>query len=95
VVVAVSLMFFAYSTLLGWSYYGEKACTYLLGPGIARSYRALFCALVVVGAVAKLDLVWTFADVMNGLMAAPNLVALLVLAPVVVADTQAYFRSRG
>jgi AGCS family alanine or glycine:cation symporter len=94
VVVAISLIFFAYSTLLGWSYYGEKASTYLFGERAGRSYRALFCGLVVVGAVAKLELVWTFADVMNGLMAAPNLVALLVLAPVVVADTRAFFDSR-
>ena len=95
VVVAVSLIFFAYSTLLGWSYYGEKATTYLLGDRAARPYRALFCSLVVIGAVARLDLVWTFADVMNGLMAAPNLIGLLVLAPVVVADTRAFFDSRG
>jgi AGCS family alanine or glycine:cation symporter len=95
VVVAISLIFFAYSTLLGWSYYGEKACTYLFGSRTARPYRAVFCCLVVVGAVAKLEVVWTFADVMNGLMAAPNLVALLVLAPVVVADTRTFFASRS
>jgi AGCS family alanine or glycine:cation symporter len=93
-VIAVSLIFFAYSTLLGWSYYGEKACTYLFGARAARPYRATFCAVVVVGAVAKLDLVWTFSDVMNGLMAAPNLVGLLVLAPVVVAETRTYLASR-
>jgi AGCS family alanine or glycine:cation symporter len=88
VVVATGLILFAYSTLLGWSYYGEKAMTYLFGERAVMPYRIVFCALIVVGAVAKLDLVWAFADVMNGLMAVPNLIALIGLAGVVVAETQ-------
>lgn len=90
IVVAVSLMFFAYTTLLGWSYYGEKALQYLLGEWVVVPYRGVFCALVAVGAVAKLDLVWAFSDVMNGLMAIPNLVALIGLSGVVVQQTRDY-----
>lgn len=91
IVVALGLIFFAYTTLLGWSYYGERAMYYLFGTWVLRPYRWLFCALVVAGAVAELELVWTFADVMNGLMAFPNLIALIGLSPVVAAETRAYF----
>jgi alanine or glycine:cation symporter, AGCS family len=94
-VVAVSLILFAYSTLLGWSYYGEKAIEYLLGEGVIRWYRGVFCALIVVGALAKLQLVWTFADVMNGLMALPNLIGLIGLSGIVVAETRKYFALIG
>jgi AGCS family alanine or glycine:cation symporter len=94
VIVAVALIVFAYTTLLGWSYYGEKSVEYLLGERAIRPYRVVFCLLVVPGAMAKLDLVWTFADVMNGLMALPNLIGLIGLASVVVAETQRYFESR-
>jgi AGCS family alanine or glycine:cation symporter len=90
IVVALGLMLFAYTTLLGWSYYGEKALSFLAGPRAVAPYRLLFCALVAVGAVVELDLVWTFADVMNGLMAAPNLIGLWILSGVVVAETRSY-----
>jgi AGCS family alanine or glycine:cation symporter len=90
IIVAVGLMLFAYTTLLGWSYYGEKALHFLAGPRAVRPYRVIFCALVVVGAVVELELVWTFADVMNGLMAAPNLIGLWLLSGVVVAETRSY-----
>jgi len=89
-IVAVSLAFFAYSTLLGWSYYGEKAIQYIFSEKAIMPYRVLFTAVVFVGAVVKLDLVWTFADVMNGLMAFPNLVGLLGLSGVVVEETKKY-----
>ena len=91
IVVAVGLILFAYSTLLGWSYYGEKSVEYLLGERAIRWYRIVLCLLMVVGAVAKLDLVWTFADVMNGLMALPNLIGLLGLAGIVADETRTYF----
>jgi AGCS family alanine or glycine:cation symporter len=94
IVVAVGLILFAYSTLLGWSYYGEKSVEYLLGERAILWYRVVFCLLVVVGAVAKLELVWTFADVMNGLMALPNLIGLLGLAGIVAAETRAYFAEK-
>ena len=89
-IVAVSLAFFAYSTLLGWSYYGEKAIEYIFNENAIIPYRVLFTALVFVGAVVKLDLVWTFADVMNGLMAFPNLVGLLGLSRIVAEETRKY-----
>jgi AGCS family alanine or glycine:cation symporter len=83
VVVAVGLALFAYSTLIGWAYYGEKSVTYLLGPRALAPYRWLFCALAFVGAVAELETVWNIADVANGLMALPNLLGLLLLSRVV------------
>lgn len=94
IIVAVGLILFAYSTIIGWSYYGEKSLEYLLGPASVKPYRALFCVMVFVGAVvSKLELVWSFADVMNGLMAVPNLVGLLGLSSVVVSETQEYYWS--
>lgn len=89
-VLAISLAFFAYSTLVGWSYYGEKAIEYLFREGIIKPYRIVFTLAVFVGAVAKLDLVWAFADITNGLMAFPNLVGLIGLSKVVVAETKKY-----
>lgn len=91
IVVAVGLILFAYTTLLGWSYYGEKAIEYLAGERAVPWYRVAWCVVIVLGAVAKLDLVWTFADVMNGLMALPNLIGLLALSGVVVHETRQYF----
>jgi AGCS family alanine or glycine:cation symporter len=92
IIVAVALVFFAYSTVLGWSYYGEKSLAYLLGEGAVIPYRLLFCAFVYVGAVSELQLVWTLSDIMNGLMAFPNLIGLVGLAGVVVAETRDYFQ---
>jgi len=93
IVVSIGLIFFAYSTILGWSYYGEKSIEYLLGEKSIKPYRFLFVIMVFVGAVVKLDLVWTFADIMNGLMALPNLIALLGLSGIVAAETQNYFNN--
>lgn len=92
IVVSIGLIFFAYSTILGWSYYGEKSLEYLLGEKSIKPYRFLFVIMVFVGAVVKLDLVWTFADIMNGLMAFPNLIALLGLSGIVAAETRNYFK---
>ena len=89
-VLAISLAFFTYSTLLGWAYYGEKAIEYVLKERSVIPYRVIFTAVVFIGAVIKLDTVWLFADVMNGLMAFPNLIALLGLSNVVVAETKRY-----
>lgn len=91
IVVSIGLIFFAYSTILGWSYYGEKSLEYLFGEKSVKPYRLLFVIFVFVGAVVKLDLVWTVADIMNGLMALPNLVALLGLSGIVAAETKNYF----
>ena len=93
IVVSIGIILFAYSTLLGWSYYGEKSLEFLLGAKSVKPYRIIFVIAVFFGAVAKLDVVWTFADVMNGLMAVPNLIGLLGLGGVVVAETKSYFET--
>lgn len=92
-IVALSIILFAYSTILGWCYYGEKCLEYLLGEEAVPYYRYVFVLAVFVGAVAKLDFVWTFADVMNGLMAVPNLIGLLGLSGVVVAETNRFLNA--
>jgi AGCS family alanine or glycine:cation symporter len=89
-IVAISLSAFAYSTILGWCYYGEKAIEYLFKEVAVKPYRILFTVMVLVGAVVDLNLVWTFADIMNGLMAFPNLIGLLGLSRVVVEETKKY-----
>jgi AGCS family alanine or glycine:cation symporter len=90
-IVALGLVLFAYSTVLGWSYYGEKSIVYLFGDKVAMPYRVVFCLFVGIGAVAQLDLVWAISDVMNGLMAVPNLIGLIFLSGVVAAETHRYF----
>lgn len=92
ILVAIATALFAYSTLLGWSYYGEKAIEYLMGPRAIRAYRVVFVAAIVVGATMKLELVWNFADLMNGMMAIPNLIGLLLLSKVVKQETERYFK---
>ena len=94
IVVSLGIIFFAYSTILGWCYYGEKSIEYLLGIKSVVPYRVLFIIAVFVGAVVKLDLVWTFADIMNGLMALPNLIGLLGLGGIVAAETKNYFNNK-
>ncbi|MEP0828906.1 MAG: sodium:alanine symporter family protein [bacterium] len=91
IIVALGLILFAYSTLIGWSYYGEKALEFLLGVKSIAPYRVMFCIFVWVGAVSKLELVWSIADVFNGLMALPNLIALLLLSGVIVNETKKYY----
>jgi AGCS family alanine or glycine:cation symporter len=91
-IVAIGVIFFAYSTILGWSYYGEKCFSYLLGKSAVKYYRYLFVLAVFVGTVLELNLVWNIADVMNGLMAVPNLIALLGLSGVVVAETNTFVK---
>jgi AGCS family alanine or glycine:cation symporter len=78
--VTFGLILFVFTTLLGWSYYGERAAEYLFGERIITPYRVVWVALVFVGSVTKLNIVWTFADVMNALMAIPNLIALIFLS---------------
>ncbi|KIL72227.1 alanine/glycine:cation symporter family protein [Bacillus badius] len=87
-VVALGLLFFASSTIIGWSYYGEKCFSYLFSKKVVKYYRMVFVAAVFIGAIAKLDLVWTFADIMNGLMAFPNLVGIIGLSGVVIHETK-------
>lgn len=91
IIVAIGLILFAYSTMLGWSYYGEKSIEYLFGEKAVRPYRFVFVIFVGIGALLKLDLVWALADVFNALMAFPNLIGLLVLSPIIMRETQHYF----
>lgn len=93
-IVTFGIVFFAYSTIIGWAYYGEKCLEYLLGVKALFPYRILYAAMVMVGATIKLELVWNFADVMNGLMAIPNLIGLLGLSGVVVAETNRFLAER-
>ena len=93
-VVTFGIIFFAYSTILGWSYYGEKCCTYLLGDKSILIYRLIYIASVFVGCVVTLDLVWLFADTFNGLMAAPNCLALLLLSGIIVKESKDFIERR-
>ncbi|HHT9152609.1 MAG TPA: alanine/glycine:cation symporter family protein [Candidatus Hypogeohydataceae bacterium YC40] len=91
-VVPLSLTLFAYTSILGWYYYGERCVEYLLGAVSIPFYKAAFLLALLVGAVAKLEIVWNFADLANALMALPNLLALLLLSNVVRERTEDYFR---
>jgi AGCS family alanine or glycine:cation symporter len=91
-VVAISLSMFAFSTILGWSYYGEKTTEYLLGEWSNKPYRLLFVIATYFGAGHTLDFIWTLSDLMNGLMALPNLIGLLLLSGVIVAETRGYLQ---
>ena len=92
-ILTVGLLTFVFSTILGWSYYGEKAAEYLFGTKVIRPYRVLWVIAVMVGSVQPIAVVWTFSDIANGLMAVPNLIALLGLSGVVVKETQEYLWS--
>jgi AGCS family alanine or glycine:cation symporter len=87
-VLTVGLLTFVFSTILGWSYYGEKAAEYLFGVRAIVPYRLAWVVAVMVGSVATLPAVWSFADIANGLMAVPNLVSLILLSGVIVAETK-------
>ena len=89
-IVAISVAFFAFSTILGWSYYGERCMERLFGRGGVMPYRVAFTLVVFVGAVTELKVVWNFSDMMNGLMALPNLIGLLALSGLVARETRRY-----
>ncbi len=91
-VVGVSLVFFAYSTTISWSYYGDRCAEYLWGVKAVLVYRLIYVVLVFVGAVAKLGLVWKLSDIFNALMALPNLIGLILLSGVVTHETRAYLQ---
>ena len=93
--MTVSLALFAFTTILGWNYYGERAVVYLAGRGGILPYRALFIVLIALGAFLKLEAIWILADIVNGLMAIPNLIALLALSGVVVRETRKYMEKPG
>ena len=86
----VGLVLFAFTTILGWNYYGERCIEYLIGVKAILPYRIIFIILVACGPFLKLEAIWILADIVNGLMAIPNLIALLALSGVVVAETKLY-----
>lgn len=89
-ILVIGIAAFAYSTILGWSYYGERCVEYLFGRGGMIPYKLIFVFILLIGPVIKLDLVWTMADIFNALMSIPNLIAVVVLSPVVVKETNYY-----
>lgn len=91
-IVSIAIVFFAYSTILGWAYYGERNIERLFGLRAVTPYRLVFSAVVFVGATVELELVWTFSDIANGLMALPNLIGLLICSGLIVRETRAYLR---
>lgn len=90
-VVTFGLAVFAFTTVLGWSYYGERCAEFLFGIRVILPYRLLWLVAIVVGALGKLEIIWLLADVLNGLMAIPNLIALVALSPIVFQLTRAHF----
>ncbi|HEL1885858.1 TPA: sodium:alanine symporter family protein [Streptococcus suis] len=94
IALTISLVLFAFTTILGWSYYGERCIEFLFGTKAILPYRLVFVAMVALGGFLKLDLIWTIADIVNGLMALPNLIALLALSPVIIKETRQYFAKK-
>ncbi|QQK79108.1 sodium:alanine symporter family protein [Salicibibacter cibi] len=90
IIVAVTLLFFIYSTILGWAYFGEKCFTYLAGTNFTMTYRIVFVLAIFPGATLSLDTVWNLGDTFNALMAIPNLIGLLLLSGVVVKETKRF-----
>ena len=93
VLLTIFLVLFAFTTILGWNYYGERCFEFLFGVRFIWLYRVVFVLMVLLGGFIELDMVWIIADIVNALMALPNLIALLVLSPVVVAETKKYFKN--
>ena len=91
-IVTVGLLFFAFTTILGWCYYGERCFVYLVGIRGVKLYRLAYIVLVGVGSFLHLNLIWIIADIVNGLMAFPNLIALIGLRKVVIEETKDYFQ---
>ena len=89
----IGIISFAYSTVLGWAYYGERCVEYFAGKKGLIPYRVLYIAVAVIAPVISLNLVWTIADILNALMALPNLVAVLLLSNVIVAETRKYINN--
>ena len=86
--LSFGILTFAFSTILGWSYYGERTMEYLVGKRSIKYYRVAWVVMIFVGSSVGLGLVWDFAEIMNALMAVPNLISLLLLSKVLIRDTQ-------
>lgn len=95
VILTIALCAFAFTTILGWSFYGESAAEYLFGKKSILVYRVAFLIILFIGAVVSLDLIWTFSDLMNGLMAFPNLICLLLLSGVIAKETKHYLWNKN
>ena len=93
--VAIVLAIFAFTTILGWSFYSEKCVEFLLGVKAIMPFRILWCVAVPIGATLQLDFVWLLADTLNAMMALPNLIALALLSPLVFKMTRAFFANGG
>jgi AGCS family alanine or glycine:cation symporter len=93
-IVTLSLCLFAFTTMIGWSFYGERCAVFLLGARAIRPFRLAWVLAVPVGTMVELDLIWLIADTLNAFMAIPNLIALILLAPLVFSVTRAYFDGR-
>lgn len=92
-ILVFGIILFAYSTVLGWAYYGERCVEYCLGKKALVPYRVLYIVVAAIAPVVALDLVWTIADILNALMAIPNLVAVLLLSPVIMKETRKYINN--
>ena len=90
IVLTFGLITFAYTTILGWEYYGEKGAEYLFGSKIIVPYRVVYTCFVFVGATIPLGLVWSVADILNAFMVLPNLIAVLLLSKMIMRETQYY-----
>ena len=93
--MAIVLAIFAFTTILGWSFYSEKCVEFLLGVKSIMFFRILWCLAIPLGATADLEFVWLLADTLNALMAVPNLIALVLLSPVVFTLTKEFFARGG
>jgi alanine or glycine:cation symporter, AGCS family len=91
IIVSLGIVFFAFSTLLGWAYYGERNMDRLFGRIAVTPYRLVFVVVIFIGAITRLEVVWTFADIMNGLMALPNLIGLILLSGLIWRETREFF----
>lgn len=92
-ILVVGIISFAFSTVLGWAYYGERCIEYFAGKKVLIPYRLLYIAVAVIAPILSLNLIWLIADILNALMAIPNLVAVLLLSPVIVAETKKYINN--
>lgn len=91
ILVTICLILFGYTTIVGWAYYGERCMEFLAGEKVLLGYRAIFCAFAFLGAVMSFELVWPLADIMNGLMAIPNLIGIIGLTGIITIETRAFF----
>jgi len=90
--IAISIVLFAFATLIGWSYYGERAVSYLLGDRAVPFYKILFAAVVLLGSTVRMELAWSLSDTFNALLAIPNLIAITILSREVFRLTKDYVR---